>query len=93
MDRGCDLQVNDRVHGLLFSPFHTPQCLSGSYSLSFTGRHLRSTFDRFLEGLGVEKEEEDMSIVKLGTAATDEALVGVVGNELDFVVAGGVLDM
>ena len=92
MDRGCDLQVNDRVHGLLFSPFHTPQCLSGSYSLSFTGRHLRSTFDRFL-GLGVEKEEEDMSTVKLGTAATDEALVGVVGNELDFVVVEGVPDM
>jgi len=32
-------------------------------------------------------------MVKLGTAATDEALAGVVGNELDFVVAGGVPDM
>jgi hypothetical protein len=87
------LQVNDRVHGLLFSPFHTPQCLSGSYSLSFTGRHLRSTFGRFLQGLGVEKEEDDMSITKLWKAGVDEELVGVVGSELDLVAVGGVLDM
>jgi hypothetical protein len=74
------------VHGLLFSPFLTPQCLSGSYSLSFTGRQLRSTFDRFLE-LDAEREGEDKSIVKLGTAPIDEALVA--GIVPDFVVAGG----
>jgi hypothetical protein len=86
------LQVNDRVHGLLFSPFHTPQCLSGSYSLSFIGRHFRSNFGRFL-GLGVEKEEEDMSIAKHGRAGVDEALVGVTGNVLDFVAEGDALDI
>jgi hypothetical protein len=93
MDRECDLHVNERVHGLLFSPFHTPQCLSGSYSLSFTGRHLRSTFGRFFEGLGVEKEEEGMSIVKPGRAGVDEALLGVAGKVLDFVMVGVAFDM
>ena len=32
----CALQVRDRVHGFPVSSFHTPQCLSGSYSLSLS---------------------------------------------------------
>jgi hypothetical protein len=77
------LHVNDRVHGLLFSPFHTPQCLSGSYSLSFIGRHFRSNFGRFL-GLGIEKED-GMSTAKHGRVGVDETLVGAIGNVPDFV--------
>jgi hypothetical protein len=33
-----------------------------------------------------------MSITKFGKAGVDEQLVGVVGNELDLVAVGGVLD-
>lgn len=35
-DTVCALQVRDLVHGLPVSSFQTPQCLSGSYSLSLS---------------------------------------------------------
>lgn len=44
----CALQVRDRVHGFPVSSFHTPQCLSGSYSLSLSSE--RSALSLFRLG-------------------------------------------